>query len=243
MKVTFLGTSHGVPEVNRRCTSILLTVGKAYYIIDAGVPLFATLRSRSIDPHDLKAIFLTHMHGDHSNGLIEFVDLLTWHDKDVRPSIWVPEIAAHDAMAGWLRLTHGKDVQDDMPAFSEVKPGAFYDDGVLRVTAIDNDHLPDRPSYSYLVEAEGKRLVFTGDMGHDNYRDFPKAAMTQTCDLVVSEAAHCLLSECEPVFSLVKTKKLVITHIVPRNEPEAVKLNAMVPYPVKVAFDGMEIEL
>lgn len=243
MKVTFLGTSHGVPERNRKCTSILLTVNGKRYILDAGVPLYAAMMARGIALDELRAIFLTHMHGDHANGLIEFVDLLTWHDPQIRPDIFVPEAGAWDAMRTWLTLTHGKDVGEQMPKFSLAKEGTFYDDGVLRVTAFDNEHLPDRPSFSYLVEAEGKRLVFTGDMGHENYRDFPKAAMEAPCDLVVTEAAHCRLTDCMDVFSKLNTKQLIVTHIVPWNEPEAEKLNTLVTYPVSVAHDDLELEL
>lgn len=243
MKLTFLGTSHGVPERNRKCTSVMLTVGGAHYIIDAGVPLMSTLTAMGADLNAVKAIFLTHMHGDHSNGLIEFVDLCTWFYKDLRTKIYVPEIAARDAMMGWINMTHGEDVSAQSPEFIEVQEGAFYNDGNVRITAIDNDHLQGRPSYSYVVEAEGKRVVFTGDMGHNKYSDFPPAAYEQECDLVVTEAAHCRLTDCMDIFGKLTTKKLIVSHIVPANEPEAALLNEKVNYPVEVAFDGMEIEI
>lgn len=243
MKLTFLGTSHGVPEPNRKCTSVMLTAGGKNYIIDAGVPLMSTLTAMNIAPSTVKIVLLTHMHGDHANGLIEFVDLCVWFYKDIHPKIYVPEIAARDAMLGWLNLTHGDDVSGSFPEFIEVKEGPFYDDGTVRITAIGNDHLPDRPSYSYEVEAEGKRIVFTGDMGNKNYSDFPAAAWKKPCDLVVTEAAHCRLTDCRDIFGKLTTKKLVVSHVVPFNEPETAALADMVSYPVILAHDGMEIEI
>ena len=38
MRLTFIGTSHGVPEPHRRCSSYLLETGGKYYVIDKGIP-------------------------------------------------------------------------------------------------------------------------------------------------------------------------------------------------------------
>ncbi len=243
MKLTFIGTSHGVPEANRRCACMLLTVGENRYIVDAGYPLVTALRPLHIHPREIRGVFLTHMHGDHANGLIEFVDLLTWQFKDTRPAIYVPEIAARDAIRGWLNVTHGGNGLENMPEIAEVSAGAFYDDGALRMTAISNDHLPTRPSYSYLAEAEGKRVVFSGDLGFDAYSDFPGAAFDSENDLVVTEAAHCRLTDAKDVFAKIRTKKLVVSHIVPWNEPEVARLRPFVPYPVALACDGMTVSI
>jgi ribonuclease BN (tRNA processing enzyme) len=220
---------------------MLLTVGENRYIVDAGYPLVTALKPLHIHPREIKGVFLTHMHGDHANGLIEFVDLLTWQFKDARPPIFVPEIDARDAIRGWLNVTHGGKGLENVPEISEVREGAFFGDGILRMTAIQNDHLPDRPSYSYLAEAEGKRVVFSGDLGFDAYSDFPKAAFEAENDLVVTEAAHCRLTDAKDVFAKIKTKKLVVSHVVPWNEPEVARLRPFVPYPVALAYDNLTV--
>lgn len=243
MKLTFIGTSHGVPEANRRCASMMLTVGENRYMIDAGYPLVTALRPMHVHPREIKGVFLTHMHGDHANGLIEFVDLLTWQFKDARPSIFVPEIAARDAIHGWLNVTHGGKGLDNMPVFSEVTEGMFFDDGTLSMTAISNDHLPDRPSYSYLAQAEGKRVVFSGDLGFDAYADFPRAAFEAENDVVVTEAAHCRLTDAKALFAKIRTKRLIVSHVVPWNEPEVARLRPFVPYPVSLAYDGLTVTI
>lgn len=43
------------------------------------------LRTRGIEVEDIKGIFITHMHGDHTNGLISFVDLISWYFKTAGP--------------------------------------------------------------------------------------------------------------------------------------------------------------
>lgn len=243
MKITFIGTSHGVPEANRRCTCVMLTVGGRHYIIDAGVMLCTELRARNVDLKDIKAIFITHMHGDHTDGLVEFTDLLTWYFKDVRPEIYVPEIKAFEGATAWLEVTHGQDMRAHMPGYSEVAEGAFYDDGVVKVTAIRTRHLKDRPSYGYMVEAEGKRVVFSGDMGLENYADFPYPAYTVPCDVVVTEAAHFHLAKSVETFKKFTTGKLIVSHVVPWNEPEVEQLAEKVDYEVVLAYDGMTMEI
>lgn len=245
MKLTFLGSSHGVPEKTRKCTSLLLSVGDKCYIIDAGVMLVSELTRMGIDLNTIRAVFITHMHGDHTNGLIEFVDLLDWYYKDVRPEIFVPQIAARDAVAAWLNVNGepGKDRTSTMPPMKEVVPGLFYEDDRIRISARDNTHLKGRPSYSYTIEAEGKKLLLTGDMGGEDYADLDLVASEGGYDLVVTEAAHCHLSRCAERFRRIDMKRLIISHIVPWNEPEAEQLAGELACPVRVAEDGWTTEI
>ena len=66
MKITFVGTSHGVPEKNRYCTCIMLESGGAIYFIDAGAPIVDFLVNNGKSVNDLRAVFTTHVHSDHT---------------------------------------------------------------------------------------------------------------------------------------------------------------------------------
>ena len=94
MKITFIGSSHGVPEPNRKCTSIMIEAGENVYFIDMGTPAIDALRTRGISIDRVKGIFITHMHGDHTNGLIPFIDLITWYFKTPDPAVFLPIPAA-----------------------------------------------------------------------------------------------------------------------------------------------------
>ena len=39
MKITFLGTSHGIPEADRVLSSAMIEVGDNIYLVDAGAPI------------------------------------------------------------------------------------------------------------------------------------------------------------------------------------------------------------
>ena len=169
MQITFLGASHGVPEANRRCSCTLIETNGRYYFIDMGVNTIDALRTRGIEVEDVKGIFITHMHGDHTNGLISFVDLISWYFKTADPEICLPNLEGVEAIRAWLKANHCE--MRDL-RFKKVTDGTIFDDGYLKVTAIPTQHCPD--SHAFFVEVEGKAVLFTGDLKHPNV-DFPKS--------------------------------------------------------------------
>ena len=71
MRIVFLGSSHGVPEPNRKCSSTLIEVGDKRYFIDMGMQSVCELITRNIPIESVKSIFITHMHGDHTGGMLD----------------------------------------------------------------------------------------------------------------------------------------------------------------------------
>lgn len=205
MKITFLGSSHGVPEPNRKCTCIMIEVGERVYFIDMGTPAIDQLRTRSISIDAVKAVFITHMHGDHTDGLIQFVDLITWYFKTPNPAIHLPIMHAAKVIDDWLKVTlNGAEKAID---YRETVPGPLYNDGFIKVTAIPTQHC--FKSYAYLVEAEGKAVLFTGDLKNPGV-DFP--AVDQPLDLLVCESAHFPATDYLPVLENLEVKKVCVTH-------------------------------
>ena len=91
MKITFLGTSHGVPSAERYCSCTMIEVGGATYFIDCGAPLIDLLIRRGTDLNSIRAIFTTHMHGDHVNGLTAFADLCNWYYKTTSFDVYLTD--------------------------------------------------------------------------------------------------------------------------------------------------------
>ena len=205
MKITFIGSSHGVPEPNRKCTSIMIEAGSNVYFIDMGTPAIDALRTRGISIDAVKGVFITHMHGDHINGLIQFVDLITWYFKTPDPAIHLPIMDAAKVINDWLKVTlNGADKKID---YREVNPGLLFDDGTIKVTAYATQHC--LKSYAYLMEAEGKAVLFTGDLRNPGV-DFPAAE--KTLDLLVCESAHFPATDYLPVLENLDVKKVCVTH-------------------------------
>ncbi|MBO5200207.1 MAG: ribonuclease Z [Clostridia bacterium] len=242
MRIVFFGSSHGVPEPNRRCTSILIEVGENRYFIDMGTQSIEELATRRIPVDSVKAVFITHMHGDHTNGLISFVDLCTWYYKTANPEFYLPEPVdcAVDAINGWMKC-NGKPMRDFK--FSPVKEGPIFDDGIIRVTAYKTLHTAC--SWAFLVEAEGKRVLFGGDMcGKGPKEDFPLSVLDAPLDLAICEAAHFPATAYLPILGDADLKRLCITHYSDTFLASVLELKKALPHiPVFRAEDGLEINL
>lgn len=71
MDLQFLGTSAGVPTKARNvsATAVIEASGSHWYLVDCGEGTQHRLLHTSLSVRDLRAIFITHVHGDHCFGL------------------------------------------------------------------------------------------------------------------------------------------------------------------------------
>ena len=237
MRVVFFGSSHGIPEANRRCSCALVEVGENRYFIDMGMMAIDELVNRGIAVDSVKGVFITHMHGDHTNGLISFIDLCSWVYKTAEPKIFLPKVEGKEAIEAWFKVTGTKSREFD---YRKVGEGVIFDDGVLTVTAIRTKHCD--VSFAYLLEAEGKRVLFTGDLFREPSEDFPKIAKEVSLQLAVCEGAHFDVEKYEPIFKECDIKRVIINHTVERNFPHLQRLAANMPeLGIKMANDGLEV--
>lgn len=243
MKITFFGASHGVPEANRKCSCTLVEAGGRKYLIDAGTDPVDELVKRGIGPEEICAVFITHLHGDHADGLVHFTDLLSWYYKTASPEFYVPKKETREALIPWLSLL-GVTLREDL-AFHEIREGVFYDDGVLRVTALRTGHID--VSYAFVLEAEGKTVLFTGDMKHETgpVDDYARYAQKYVFDLAVAECAHFDAMLYEPSLRKNPPKRFCFNHYSPRFEGSCWQLRDSVSdvVPVLFATDGLELEV
>jgi ribonuclease Z len=71
MEVFFLGTSSGTPTKNRNVTaiSVIESKGSDWYLVDCGEGTQHQILHTKLSMSSLRAIFITHVHGDHCYGL------------------------------------------------------------------------------------------------------------------------------------------------------------------------------
>ena len=240
MRLTFLGTSHGVPEPNRKCSCTLLETGGRYYFIDMGATVVEDLVTRGISLNDVGGVFITHMHGDHTNGLPAFCDMLSWVRswRDADPVFCLPDLAAQDALRAWVALNG---VRMKALRFVQAGDGPCFDDGNLRVTAIPTQHCPG--SHAYLAEAEGKAVLFTGDLRRPDI-DFPAAAGQREIALAVCECAHFPADRYEMPLRVSRVRRVCFNHYTRGNYAGLLALADTLPeIPMRIVSDGAEIVL
>lgn len=244
MKLTFLGTSHGIPEKNRFCTCNMLELGGDIYIFDAGAPLTELLTNRDIPYEKVRKLFITHCHLDHMNGMEMFLRLCKWHVADSRAEGYLPDKRVTDKINESLQ-TVGQNNSNMHIKVHTYTEGLIYQDEKLTVTAIPNKHLEATGGYSFGfdVSARGKKILFTGDLTH-TMEDFPEVAFSKHYDLIVTECAHASVETLKEQLSRVKADVVAVNHIYPQSKmAEIAALDGKYEFKLLVGNDNDEIEI
>ena len=92
MKFTFLGTSAGKPTKERNVSALALEFEnkKGWYLFDCGEATQHQLLHTPLSLDSLKAIFITHLHGDHIFGLFGLITSKTMERSNSPLSIYAP---------------------------------------------------------------------------------------------------------------------------------------------------------
>jgi glyoxylase-like metal-dependent hydrolase (beta-lactamase superfamily II) len=166
----------------------LIRGGGKTVLVDTGFggALFDSLRQLKIDPAEVDAVLLTHLHGDHTGGLSRGGAALF---PNARVYLARQELAAAQANTRQLLAPYGNRVEafDPSPlgtAAPELLPG-------IRALAAFG-HTPGHTVY--LVENGGDRLIIWGDLMHVQGIQFPLPDIAVSYD---SNAAAAIASRRE----------------------------------------------
>jgi ribonuclease BN (tRNA processing enzyme) len=242
MKIYTLGTSHGATEYMRSCSANLIEVGGSYYLFDCGGDAESKIHNLGIKPNSVRAIFLSHMHLDHVTSLPGMAKwyALHYNKTEAHADVFFPEEEGINGFLSWMSTMHASIPRAKMEYFEmkTVTEGLIYDDGTVKVTAIPTRHIQGGkfPSFAYMIEGEGKRMLYTGDLAPD-FSDYPKVLFEKDFDAVLSELVHFSVENNLPDIIRTKTKKLIFTHLGPSKIPPMQEAIGQFPYPVYIAND------
>ncbi|MGC5014269.1 MBL fold metallo-hydrolase [Streptosporangium sp. DT93] len=182
LRLTVLGSATPYPDVDNPCSGYLLSCGGTRVWMDAGSGTLASLR-RHTRLDELDAIWISHLHADHS------ADLLTAYYgalyADVRlaapiPLYGPPGIA--DRLAHFLTNGPARSPVESAFAVQELHDGHRVRVGPLTLTSREVAH--GMPAFAVRAEAAGVSLVYSGDTA-------PCANLTSLargCDVLLCEA-------------------------------------------------------
>lgn len=232
IKIDFFGTSSGVPESGRNYSCSMLEVEGNHYFIDMGMIIEQKLVERKIDCKTIKGVFITHMHPDHTSGLPSFLYLADCYFKDCSPKVLLPQKNAVGGLLNWINCNRidNNEFEDLKADINVYNSGEIYNDGTVAVTAIPNKHIPD--SYSFLIKAKDKNIIFTGDISNPQ-RDFPSIMSDKKIDLLVCETAHFSPKEYIPIFEKYDIKKIYFNHY---SQSKVNEINSL-----KTVYNNIEI--
>lgn len=176
-KVTLLGTGTPIPSIDRFGPSTLVEVGHQKLLFDVGRGATIRLTQAGVPLRDINAVFLTHLHSDHVNGLSDLW-LTGWLPaafgrRTTAFRIYGP--SGTQEMMSYLGRAHQADIRIRMadehdPASgiaidaTDVAEGVLYERDGVRVTTFDVDHGElIKPALGYRVDFRGRSVVLSGD--------------------------------------------------------------------------------
>ena len=250
MKITFLGTADVRPRIDANCACTMLEIGDAIYLIDAGAPVSELLLQHGKHPNSLKGVFITHGHSDHFEGLVPLLTRCFYVYDKASMDVVFPHAEQVDAIRHGCATFHSiSRFPDDRLRFTVPEKGVtatVYDDGVLRATYIPVSPNEGIAHFAILIEAEGKALLFTGDMSERlKDDDFPKIAYERPLDLIVCEYAHMQSEHLDPCIERCLAKRICFNQYAGwrREELAAVTSDPKYKIPLRAMCDGDVIEL
>lgn len=218
MKITFIGTSHGIPEIGRKTTSTMLECGESVYFIDGGCSPADAMIDRGISFKQLRAVFTTHAHGDHTGGLLSLIDLMNWCYTSSRCEFYLTSEKLPEAIEIFAAAT-GNALAKDRVKLLKAYEGKVYEDENIAVEYLKTRHMeaPGQASYAILVteKQSGKRVLFSGDVSRNlALDDYPVRPLYEGVDIFVTEMAHIRVPHIAPYIEKAKIGRLYVNHYV-----------------------------
>ena len=161
MRLTVLGSSGTAPQLGNPASGYLIQADSTNLWMDAGPGTYMALLAQ-LDPAQLDAVLLSHMHPDHCTDLFSLGHEFAYVRRSpARIPVLCPDGSA-ERIAGFLGGAHDHAIFDTL-TITEVQPGERFSFGPVTVTAQAAHH--SVPALAYRIEDSGGSLGYTGDTG------------------------------------------------------------------------------
>jgi ribonuclease BN (tRNA processing enzyme) len=164
--VTFAGTGDAFGSGGRFQTCIhMARPGRPAVLLDCGATSLSALKRAGLDPGDVAAVFVSHLHGDHFGGL-PFLILDGQFSRRATPlTVIGPPGSAQRLTVAMECLFPGSSatarrlrVQTE-----ELAPGCAAEACGITGRAWQADHASGAPALILRLEVDGKTIAYTGD--------------------------------------------------------------------------------
>lgn len=190
-RVVLLGTGTPNPEPGRSGPALAILVNGSAYLVDAGPGVVrraeaARLRGLTeLAEPNLKIVFLTHLHSDHTLGLADLLFTPWVLERSAPLAVYGPP--GTRGMMAHLAAAYQEDVRIRLDGWQpqnrtgqraeahEIQAGLVYRDSNVRVTAFAVPHGTVPDAFGYRIETADRTIVVSGDTG-------PTDAVIKACD-------------------------------------------------------------
>jgi ribonuclease Z len=273
IKVTLLGTGNPRPVMSRFGPSILVEAGKEKLLFDCGRGATQRLYQLKIPFNDISMLLLTHLHSDHTVGIPDLW-LTGWVMGRSTPlPVWGPvgtkAMMGHLQEAYAFDIHVRRDVDTKLQGTGaevvakDIEEGVVYNSAGVKVTAFLVDHGEIKPAFGYRVDYGGHSVTLSGDTRpSENLIKFAQGTDVLIHEVIDPEAFgetpskdtqeqrkkiiehHTTPEQAGIVFTRVKPRLAVYSHIAPPDVPEVIPhTRKTYAGPLEVGEDLMSIEI
>ena len=199
VKIYIFGSCSGTePFPNRHHTAWALEINGRYYWFDAGESCAHSAHLLGVDLLSVSDIFVSHTHMDHVGGLPHLLwtikklytrTKLTPKYGDV--TVYIPNVGS---FAGAMAMLENSESDYNSPYHTlckQITDAELLRNDDITVKAVHNLHLApfegEFLSFSFVISAGGKRIVYTGDVA--SLEEIDKL-VSEGCDVLLCETGH-----------------------------------------------------
>jgi ribonuclease BN (tRNA processing enzyme) len=242
--VTFAGSGDAFGSGGRYQACIHLRgPGFGPVLLDCGATSLSALKALGLDPGDVTAVLVSHLHGDHFGGLPLLI-LDGQFSRRTRPLAIAGPPGTGRRLAEAMECLFpgsGATSRRFSVEITELAPGTARTVCGITVLAWEGDHPSGAPALILRLEAAGKAIAYTGDTAWTD----AIAAAAADADLLIAEAYyrdkdvpyHLRLADLEARRDRIGARRTIITHM------SADMLGHQHEAPFEAARDGLVISL
>lgn len=243
-RVVMLGTGTPIPDAYRAGPSIAVIHKGEAYIFDAGsgaVQRATEARYKydipSLYPTQIKAVFITHMHSDHTLDYVELSQTMWWRRRagllafgpkglkemtKAMTAMMAPDTRTRRSGTQPLPNPEGNRVQ-----VTEIEPGIVFEQDGMIVEAFNVPHGDIDPAFGYKIVTPDLSIVISGDTAKSKIIQDKAAGVDLLFHEVISDAglarstefwqnyhkaSHTTSSDIGKLAAIAKPKKVVLYH-------------------------------
>ena len=203
LHLVLCGAGGPMPDPRRTSACVAVIADNEFFVVDAGTGGIRNLARMRFPLGNIGAVFLTHFHSDHIDGLGEMAMMRWVSGANTEPlAVYGPTGVkkvvggfneTYAADASYRNAHHGDTVAPlsgtgmtpiEFPLPGKGQSLVIYQKGDLRVETITVDHFPVKPAVAYLFHYRGRSILVSGDtVKSKNIEKFARGI-----DLLVHEA-------------------------------------------------------
>jgi ribonuclease BN (tRNA processing enzyme) len=245
VQTTIVGWSGSFPGPDSPASCYLIDTGDYRLVLDLGNGAVGALQ-RYVDLAEIDAICLSHLHADHCIDMISYSVVQNYHPGGRRPPIPVygPAAAADRLVRAAGDSDPGMTQAFD---FYPLSPGELRL-GPLRITTAHMNHPVE--TFGFRIEHGGRALAYSADTGPSE----ELVGLASGADVLLCEASfldgfsgpadlHLSARQAAQHGARAGVAELVLTHLVPWNDPAATLEQAAGDFsgPVRLSACGMRL--